>query len=235
MAGELNPAAAINYPAATATAIAGEKNNLGPKRQRRPSVRLGEIGGDKPSTNTGLLRPKPPSYKTRPLTNLVNKDEYEFDDDNNDKPAKRPLTNFSINNNNNNNDEEDEEAGDEDEEQQQQHQQQTSQDSGESGDERVFQVWHAHNRRSTRPINNNININNNTSSGGGFRGLDIGVRNWLIDLGLARYAPVFEIHEVDDDVLPFLTLEDLKDMGINAVGSRRKLYAAILNLRKGLS
>ncbi|GMH02230.1 hypothetical protein Nepgr_004069 [Nepenthes gracilis] len=59
-----------------------------------------------------------------------------------------------------------------------------------------------------------------------------GVRNWLMELGLGRYAPVFQIHEVDDQVLPFLTLEDLKDMGINAVGSRRKLCAAILKLRK---
>ncbi|GMH27394.1 hypothetical protein Nepgr_029237 [Nepenthes gracilis] len=59
-----------------------------------------------------------------------------------------------------------------------------------------------------------------------------GLRNWLMELGLGRYAPFFQIHEVDDRVLPFLTLEDLKDMGINAVGSRRKLYCAILKLRK---
>ncbi|KAA8540638.1 hypothetical protein F0562_024443 [Nyssa sinensis] len=43
-----------------------------------------------------------------------------------------------------------------------------------------------------------------------------GVSVWLNELGLGRYAPVFEIHEVDDEVLPMLTLEDLKDMGINA-------------------
>ncbi|GFY91503.1 sterile alpha motif (SAM) domain-containing protein [Actinidia rufa] len=67
------------------------------------------------------------------------------------------------------------------------------------------------------------------------RFLDDGVRNWLIGLGLGRYAPVFEIHEVDDEVLPMLTLEDLKDMGINAVGSRRKLYTAIQKLGKGFS
>lgn len=58
-----------------------------------------------------------------------------------------------------------------------------------------------------------------------------GVKAWLDGLGLSRYAPVFEIHEVDDEVLPMLTLEDLKDMGIGAVGSRRKMYAAILKLR----
>ena len=58
-----------------------------------------------------------------------------------------------------------------------------------------------------------------------------GVKAWLHGLGLSRYAPVFEIHEVDDGVLPMLTLEDLKDMGIGAVGSRRKMYAAIQKLR----
>ncbi|RVW84062.1 hypothetical protein CK203_040519 [Vitis vinifera] len=65
--------------------------------------------------------------------------------------------------------------------------------------------------------------------------LDDGVRTWLFGLGLGRYAPVFEIHEVDFEVLPLLTLEDLKDMGINAVGSRRKIYTAIQNLRKGFT
>ncbi|KAK4792366.1 hypothetical protein SAY86_022801 [Trapa natans] len=63
-----------------------------------------------------------------------------------------------------------------------------------------------------------------------------GVRSWLMELGLSRYAPIFEVHEVDDEVLPMLTLEDLKDMGISAVGSRRKMYSAILKLqRNGLS
>lgn len=62
-----------------------------------------------------------------------------------------------------------------------------------------------------------------------------GVRSWLDRLGLGRYAPVFEIHEVDEEVLPLLTLEDLKDMGINAVGSRRKMYSAIQKLRKGFT
>jgi hypothetical protein len=40
---------------------------------------------------------------------------------------------------------------------------------------------------------------------------------------------------VDDEVLPMLTLEDLKDMGINAVGSRRKMFCAIQKLGKGFS
>jgi hypothetical protein len=70
---------------------------------------------------------------------------------------------------------------------------------------------------------------------GNGNGREDAVRIWLNGLGLGRYAPVFEIHEVDDEVLPMLTVEDLKDMGINAVGSRRKMYCAIQKLGKGFS
>ncbi|KAJ6388266.1 hypothetical protein OIU77_026779 [Salix suchowensis] len=80
--------------------------------------------------------------------------------------------------------------------------------------------------------NEGIELENNDNDNNSERKWE-GVRTWLIDLGLSRYAPVFEVHEVDDQVLPLLTLEDLKDMGINAVGSRRKLYSAIQKLRKG--
>ncbi|GAB4845786.1 hypothetical protein Ancab_039195 [Ancistrocladus abbreviatus] len=66
-------------------------------------------------------------------------------------------------------------------------------------------------------------------------GREDGVWIWLNGLGLGRYWPVFEIHEVDEEVLPMLTLEDLKDMGINAVGSRRKMFCAIQKLSKGFS
>ncbi|KAI3684407.1 hypothetical protein L6452_33630 [Arctium lappa] len=59
-----------------------------------------------------------------------------------------------------------------------------------------------------------------------------GVRVWLNQLGLGRYFSIFEVHEVDDEVLPLLTLEDLKDMGINAVGSRRKMFCSIQKLGK---
>lgn len=73
------------------------------------------------------------------------------------------------------------------------------------------------------------------NGGGRCRPLEDGVRMWLTGLGLERYEPLFEIHEVDEEVLPLLTLEDLKDMGINAVGSRRKLYSAIQKLGRGFS
>ncbi|KAL0355029.1 UNVERIFIED_CONTAM: hypothetical protein Sradi_3949800 [Sesamum radiatum] len=71
-----------------------------------------------------------------------------------------------------------------------------------------------------------------TAEGESYRDSD-GVRLWLNQLGLGKYASLFEVHEVDDEVLPFLTLEDLKDMGINAVGSRRKMFSSIQKLGKG--
>jgi hypothetical protein len=83
------------------------------------------------------------------------------------------------------------------------------------------------------PSDNDMRDYRNIGRCGG--GGEDGVRIWLNSLGLGKYAPVFEIHEVDDEVLPMLTLEDLKDMGINAVGSRRKMFCAIQKLGKGFS
>ncbi|XP_039034388.1 uncharacterized protein LOC120170519 [Hibiscus syriacus] len=57
------------------------------------------------------------------------------------------------------------------------------------------------------------------------------VKRWLEDLGFGRYAGIFEMHEVDEEALPILTLDDLKEMGVFAVGHRRKLYTAIQQLR----
>ncbi|KAK1433665.1 hypothetical protein QVD17_10579 [Tagetes erecta] len=56
------------------------------------------------------------------------------------------------------------------------------------------------------------------------------VGRWLEDVGFGRYAGMFEMHEVDEEALPLLTLDDLKEMGVLAVGPRRKLYAAICRL-----
>lgn len=61
-----------------------------------------------------------------------------------------------------------------------------------------------------------------------------GVRGWLQNLGLGKYAQHFEAHEVDSEVLPLLTFDDLKEMGITAVGSRRKMFYAIQQLGKCL-
>lgn len=56
------------------------------------------------------------------------------------------------------------------------------------------------------------------------------VAQWLRSLGLAQYEQAFRDNAVDADILPRLTGEDLKELGIHAVGHRRKLLDAISHL-----
>src|ERR1700682_6172530 len=57
------------------------------------------------------------------------------------------------------------------------------------------------------------------------------LRGWLRSLGLERYEAAFRENEIDETVLPSLTAEDLKDLGVGIVGHRRKLLDAITALR----
>ena len=59
--------------------------------------------------------------------------------------------------------------------------------------------------------------------------IDIG--DWLRGLGLGQYEAAFRENEIDDAILPTLTAEDLKDLGVDIVGHRRKLLNAIALLR----
>jgi class 3 adenylate cyclase len=54
---------------------------------------------------------------------------------------------------------------------------------------------------------------------------------WLRSLGLGRYEAAFRDNEIDETVLPNLTADDLKDLGVSIVGHRRKLLDAIAALR----
>ena len=54
---------------------------------------------------------------------------------------------------------------------------------------------------------------------------------WLRSLGLGKYEAVFRENEIDETVLPNLTAEDLKELGVTALGHRRKLIDAIAALR----
>ena len=56
------------------------------------------------------------------------------------------------------------------------------------------------------------------------------IRQWLEELGLGEYADAFEENRIDANVLPELTNDDLKDVGVLAVGDRRKLLNAISGL-----
>src|SRR5271168_1596078 len=55
--------------------------------------------------------------------------------------------------------------------------------------------------------------------------MDVG--GWLRSLGLSQYEANFRDNKIDADVLPQLTADDLKDIGVSAVGDRRRLLAAI--------
>jgi hypothetical protein len=55
--------------------------------------------------------------------------------------------------------------------------------------------------------------------------------SWLRSLGLERYEAAFRENEIDPSILPNLTAEDLKDLGVLIVGHRRKLLDAIAILR----
>jgi class 3 adenylate cyclase/tetratricopeptide (TPR) repeat protein len=58
----------------------------------------------------------------------------------------------------------------------------------------------------------------------------IDVASWLQQLGLAQYEPAFRDNEVDGDVLPDLTADDLIGLGVTLIGHRRKLLSAIAAL-----
>jgi class 3 adenylate cyclase len=58
---------------------------------------------------------------------------------------------------------------------------------------------------------------------------------WLRGLGLEQYTPAFRENGIDMQVLPKVTAEDLKDLGITMVGHRRVLLEAIAALREPAS
>ena len=61
------------------------------------------------------------------------------------------------------------------------------------------------------------------------------VTSWLRSLGLERYEAAFRDNEITEELLPRLTAEDLKDLGVSVVGHRRVLLDAIADLRSDAS
>ncbi|ESQ31917.1 hypothetical protein EUTSA_v10005476mg [Eutrema salsugineum] len=280
--GFIPPAITLTEAPETSAAVSAGVS-VGSKRLRRPSVRLGDIGGDQyqhmAAYDSHVRRPKwrPPgnrkesnqsgksSSRTRTLTNLssstgtldedpiavgtwrVNKwVKSSGGETTTTATAKRVRSNWATKMEEHRDgleqgddkfsggegEEEDEE---EDEEELEEGFRDFSREDSESpmkeqtqenrNEREVFE-----NRR--RYENREVEMSGDWQSGG--RGRE-GVKIWLQELGLGRYWPMFEMHEVDEEVLPLLTLEDLKDMGINAVGSRRKMYCAIQKLGREFS
>jgi SAM (Sterile alpha motif) domain-containing protein len=54
---------------------------------------------------------------------------------------------------------------------------------------------------------------------------------WLRSLGLGKYEAIFRENDIDETVLPSLTAEDLKELGVVSLGHRVKLLDAIAALR----
>jgi class 3 adenylate cyclase/tetratricopeptide (TPR) repeat protein len=62
---------------------------------------------------------------------------------------------------------------------------------------------------------------------------ELDIASWLRTLGLERYEDAFRENRVGADLLPRLTAEDLRDLGVTLVGDRRRLLDAIAALRGG--
>jgi class 3 adenylate cyclase len=58
----------------------------------------------------------------------------------------------------------------------------------------------------------------------------IEITDWLRDLALEQYEPAFRANDIDAEVLPKLTADDLISIGVTSVGHRRKLLEAIAAL-----
>jgi hypothetical protein len=59
------------------------------------------------------------------------------------------------------------------------------------------------------------------------------IADWLRRLGLEQYAPAFKENAIGSELLPSLTADDLKDLGVALIGHRRKLLDGIAALRAG--
>src|SRR6516165_2749912 len=71
-------------------------------------------------------------------------------------------------------------------------------------------------------------VNDSGSDRVGEASVDIAA--WLRGLGLEQYEPAFCANEIDERVLPSLTSEDLREIGVVPIGHRRRLLDAIATL-----
>jgi class 3 adenylate cyclase/predicted ATPase len=62
----------------------------------------------------------------------------------------------------------------------------------------------------------------------------VDITTWLRGLGMQQYETAFRDNAIDAAVLPELTADDLKELGVSLIGHRRKMLAAIAALRNGI-
>ena len=56
------------------------------------------------------------------------------------------------------------------------------------------------------------------------------VAGWLRSLGLGQYEEAFRDNDIEGEVLPHLTADDLMSIGVTSVGHRRRLLSAVAAL-----
>ncbi len=61
------------------------------------------------------------------------------------------------------------------------------------------------------------------------------VSAWLLELKLGEYAASFAENKIDSELLRQLTDDDLKALGVSALGDRKRLLAAIIALDEGVA
>ena len=66
-------------------------------------------------------------------------------------------------------------------------------------------------------------------------GTPIEITQWLRELGLEQYTEAFRDNAIDAKILPTLTADDLRDIGVTLIGHRRRLLNAIADLATGTS
>jgi hypothetical protein len=53
------------------------------------------------------------------------------------------------------------------------------------------------------------------------------IAQWLAEIGMERYAPMFAAQRIGLDLVADLTDADLKEIGIAALGDRKRILSAI--------
>src|SRR4051794_3005212 len=97
------------------------------------------------------------------------------------------------------------------------------------GEERKADRWCCSMAHSTA-ARDRLHLEGEHARSGGI-GMDVGA--WLRGLGLGQYEQAFRDNDVDADVLPELTADELRELGVTSLGHRKRLLAAITALRAG--
>ena len=88
--------------------------------------------------------------------------------------------------------------------------------------------WHNDRAAVDRVVVANFNV-------GALREAAVEIKTWLESLALSEYEPAFREHQITADLLAELSDDDLRSMGIAALGARKRLLKAIAALRVTVS